>query len=157
LWNHAAAQHSSFYFPWEKKANTYAAKAQWDAAVEAYEKALALDSGNDRLFYNAALAYFQLGNKEKAKACYREAIVLNPEVFYYYINLARLYFEETKVEEAKGLLLESHRLAPDNAQVNLTLAQFAMETGQLDPCPYLKKAVELGEKIPPGVFENFCE
>lgn len=157
LWNHAVVQYSSFYFPWEKKANTYAAKAQWDAAIEAYEKALTLDSGKDRLFYNAALAYFQLGKREQAKAYYREAIALNPEVFYYFINLARLLFEEGETEEAGKLLLESYRLAPENGQVNLTLAQFAMETGQWDPCPYLQKALALGEKIPAGVFKNYCE
>lgn len=157
LWNRAGAQHPSFYFPREKKANTYAADAQWNAAVEAYEQALSLEKANDRLFYNAALAYFQLGNREMAKAYYREALAIQPGVFYYYINLARLYFEEGDLEEAERLLLESHRLAPDHGQVNLTLAQFAMDTGRLDACPYLKKAVELGEKIPPAVLKNYCE
>jgi tetratricopeptide (TPR) repeat protein len=157
LWSHASDRYPLFYFPYEKKGNTYAAMNQWDAALVAYEAALKRESGSDRLFYNAALSYFQLGNRQRAEEYYRKAIDLNAEVFYYYLNLARLLYEKGETQEALSLLLQGHRLAPDEGPVNLTLAQFAMETGQLDPCPYLQKAAELGEKIPLAVFKNYCE
>lgn len=157
LWQAAVREHPAYYFGHEKAANAAAARGELPEAIKHYKQAIELENNSGRLYFNAGLAYFQLGNAEKALEAYQKAVSLEPTVFYYYMNLGRTYFELGRMDEAKETLLRGEALNPNDAAVQMTLAQFALLSGALDPCPYLEKAVRLGERQAAALYNQHCK
>src|SRR5579875_3684883 len=72
----------------------------YEAAAEAFEKAIDADPSNARARYNLALAQQNLGDLEGAVATYLRAIQLDPTLIEAYINLGHLYSELGLDEES---------------------------------------------------------
>jgi tetratricopeptide (TPR) repeat protein len=63
----ASQLYPGFAPAWAALARTHAAQQRWTDAAAAYEQALALDSQNREVFYQAATAFRKVGQKEKAE------------------------------------------------------------------------------------------
>lgn len=63
---------------WFKKGQDLSAKGRYEEAVACYDNALALDSDDDALWHNKAIALRKLARHEEAVACYDRALELKP-------------------------------------------------------------------------------
>lgn len=62
---------------WNLLGSTYASQLRWDAAVDAYSRAIAIDPGFARAYFNRGKAYAALGHYEEAIADYERARALD--------------------------------------------------------------------------------
>lgn len=100
-----------------------AEKKQFDAAIEFYGKALAVDDSSALAHYNMGAALYAKGDREQAMAHYRTALRLDPEFAEAHNNLGVGLIDENKLEEGirhyrKALKLDPHHpLAPKNLEI----------------------------------------
>jgi len=157
LWKAATDTYPKFYFAWEKLATTQAAYGDYRSALLSYENAIELEKESSRLYFNTAVAYSQSGNTKKAEEMYSMAINLDPKIFYYYMNLGRAEFDLGKIDQAWATLQKGEQLAPNEPLVQMTLGQFAVESGKINPCPYFQKAVSLGHPQAQVFLNQYCK
>lgn len=65
---------------WNDIGNTHASQYRWDAAIDAYNKAIALDPGFARAYFNRGLAYAGLKHYDEAIADYEQAVAIDPSL-----------------------------------------------------------------------------
>src|SRR5690606_5640782 len=65
---------------WNDLGNTHASQFRWDAAIEAYTRAIEMDPGYARVYFNRGLAYAALKHYEEAIADYEKATALDPSL-----------------------------------------------------------------------------
>ncbi len=71
----------------------YSAQGDNEAALDAYDRAIALDSAHaDQLYNNRGVIYYDRGDYEKAVAEYNEALGIDPFYALAYMNRAYAYF-----------------------------------------------------------------
>ncbi|MCU0633035.1 MAG: tetratricopeptide repeat protein [Methanolinea sp.] len=63
---------------WNDMGNTYASQYRWDAAIDAYTRAISLETGFARAYFNRGKAYAALKRYDEAIADYEKAIALDP-------------------------------------------------------------------------------
>jgi tetratricopeptide (TPR) repeat protein len=82
-------------------------------AIEDYTKALSLQGtrGQDRIFYNRALAYNRAGQQEMALRDYNESLKINANFAEAYHNRGLTYYKLGNREKAIADLEEAARLA----------------------------------------------
>lgn len=88
---------------WKALARLYARTSQWEKAIEAGEKGIALEAGDDVLNSILADAYTMTGNKKKA-AEYQRIAPANPAALF---NQAVPYLNDNNDEKAEELLLKA--------------------------------------------------
>lgn len=64
---------------WLDRGALLATYGNYPAAIKAYNKALALDSGVSAIYFNLALAYGETGAFEQARAAINRAVTMAPE------------------------------------------------------------------------------
>ncbi len=82
------------------RGNAYFTQQRMLAAANEYKKAIALDSGQDRFYYNLGLVYYSLVLYEKSIEEYWKAIERNPKFSEVWYNLALAYEKVDKTEDA---------------------------------------------------------
>ena len=85
---------------WTDKGNAAAQEGDYEAAAEAFQHAVDINSNDARARYNLALAQQFLSDYETAVAGYRRAIDLDPHLIDAYTNLGNLSSELGLNEEA---------------------------------------------------------
>jgi len=102
----------------------YASLEQWDKAVQAYDKAMALAPDDAELFTDAALAWQRAGRAEEAAALYRTALRLSPNSRRTHINLGNLLWDMDRLEDATQEFRQALVVDPTSviAAYNLGLA-----------------------------------
>ena len=63
---------------WNSEGNTYASQYRWDAAIDAYTRAIAIDPGLARAYFGRGVAYAALKHYDGAIADYEAAIAADP-------------------------------------------------------------------------------
>lgn len=100
-------------------------KGNYKEACKYIQRAIKLDSNNDKYFYNLANMYFKQGDTMYAKRYYNLAISLNPHNPNYHFALANLYYSEKHYKRALEEL-------PDNLfEANLLKVIILYDTGYL--------------------------
>lgn len=94
-------------------------------ACKYLQKAIKLEAGNDKYYYNLANLYFKQGDTTYAKRYYNLAISLNPDNKNYHFALANLYYSEKHYKRA----LEE--LPDDLFEANLLKVIILYDTGYL--------------------------
>ena len=94
-------------------AQAYAARGQWQEAIEAYRSALTLDGDNADLYAALGTAYKHVGDLKPAEEAYRKAITLQPDHTTAYLNLGMLFEKQTRIPEAIGALKKCLELSSD--------------------------------------------
>ena len=63
---------------WNEIGNTFSSQYRWDAAIDAYTKAIALDPANARAYFNRGKAHAALKQYDEAIADYEKAVAIDP-------------------------------------------------------------------------------
>jgi Flp pilus assembly protein TadD len=99
--NPAVAADSQDPVYWLDQGGLFATYGNYQRAVEAYKKALALDDTNSKAHYDIALAYSELGELEQALAEINRAIALDPEKSRNYYGRAWILLKSGHNAEAR--------------------------------------------------------
>ncbi|HEY1057043.1 MAG TPA: tetratricopeptide repeat protein, partial [Emticicia sp.] len=87
-------QDSSFYFV--TLSNIYIQKNKFPEAQQVLQKAISLDSKNDKALTNLGFVQYQEKDYQQAKANFEKAIALNPKQDFAFNNLSLVYAQEDK-------------------------------------------------------------
>lgn len=106
---------------WLDQGGLFATYGNYQAAVEAYNKALALDANNSRAYFDMSVAHAELGALDLALEEINRAIALDAGQDRYYYGRAWLLLKISRMDDA----LENFQKAAD--------------MGNLDAIAYLQK------------------
>ncbi len=114
-------------------------------ALDAYERALELDSRNDLAWANSGLALERLGRHEDARAAYERALEFDPDDIWSLVRLGRLLHGELdRTAEAELLLKKATRIAPKDKRGFKWLGDLLTdERRDAEAIPVLERALEL--------------
>ncbi|HEY6085207.1 MAG TPA: tetratricopeptide repeat protein, partial [Nitrospira sp.] len=99
----------------------YASLEQWDKAVQAYSKALALAPDDPELLTDAAAAQQRAGRAEEAAALYYAALRLSPNSSRRHIDLGILLWNMGQLEEATVEFRQALVIDPTSAVATYNL------------------------------------
>jgi tetratricopeptide (TPR) repeat protein len=127
-------------------------KKQYDAAVEAWEKAVALDPGDARAHNNFGIALAGAGRMGEAIEEYRKSLTLNANSSQTENNLGSALAEKGNLEEARSHFENALRINPDNASAAVNLGNaLAAEGGHTEQAiALLTRALEVQPNSPDG-------
>lgn len=103
----AAEKNPSQDVIWANLGRAYGANKQYDAAIEAYQKAIAIKANESNYFLNLFLAQLAAGRIEDSTSSIRKAVALNPASPKYgliYYELGQTLLRLGKLGEALGYL-----------------------------------------------------
>lgn len=100
----------------------YSSVGKNDEALKTLKTAAAIDSKNDRIFYNLGLLYYELQDVDHALESFQKSFQLgstNPGLFY---NYGLLLQQLGKLKEAEQILLKGYTISPNALNINYALA-----------------------------------
>jgi tetratricopeptide (TPR) repeat protein len=123
----------------------FSEKKQYDSAVPAWQKALALDPDDPRAHDNLGVALAETSKLDEAIAEYRKSLELNPGSSHTHNNLGSALAEKGMLDEAFGHFAKAVELNPDNAsaQINLGNALALKKEQRSEALIHLRRGVEL--------------
>lgn len=95
--------------------NAFLMGGHWEAAVTAYEKALALNPRSVETLSNLGLVYTEQGLLDQAVASHRQALLINPQYGDGYINLGLALSRQGQYDEAENAYQQALRLKPEQS------------------------------------------
>ena len=114
-------------------------------AIAAYEKSIALDSSDVKVWTNKGVSHRMLKQDEEAMQCYQKAIALDPNYMEAHGSLGVLYLLSGKPEEAVASLQKAIEMDPEQGILHGNLAWALGMLGSFDEADAsLREAVRLG-------------
>ena len=115
----------------------------FDAAIEAYDKSLAIKPNNADAYGNMGVTLQKQGKLEEAIEAYKRAIAINPSYANVYNNMGNALKEQGKPEEAIEAYKKALAIEPDNADVFNNMGVTLQEQGKLEEAieAYIKALV----------------
>jgi tetratricopeptide (TPR) repeat protein len=98
---------------WYNLALALAASEKHDAAIEAYDEALAIDNMIFELWFNKATVLYDIADFEGAKKCYEEALRINPEDAEAWNNLGNTF---SRLADGASAITRAVAIRPDYAE-----------------------------------------
>lgn len=150
---------------WNDLGNTHASQFRWDAAIEAYTRAIDMDPGYARVYFNRGRAYAALKQYDEAITDYEKAVALDPSqkaVVAHYLEtaLSLRYPPIPSGSVVKGSWQPgNHFLAIDNAKgtsdILVALAPRGSKGAQL--AVYVAKGFShtFEQAVPPGPYDIY--
>lgn len=127
------------------------AAGQYDAAYDAFNYCLALDSTAAPVLYELSSFYVQLNRPEQAIELLKRAVAAGPENFTYRMALASLSRSQGMYGEAAEEYRELAKEYPDKVELNYYLADALTQAGEIgeaiDAYDALEDAVGMNEAI----------
>jgi tetratricopeptide (TPR) repeat protein len=105
---------------------------RWEAAVEAYERVVAIDPGYAAAWNNLGLLQHRMGRYERAQACYRAALEADDSCCQAAFNLGSLHEDLSDLPTATGWYRRALEMEPDYADAHFNLAGVLGKAGQAD-------------------------
>ena len=93
--------------------NAFKELGQLDAAVESYEKALAINPDNAKAHSNLGVTLKDLGQLDAALECYKKALAIKPDYAEVYVNLGNIMRRLKLPDEALASYESASALDPD--------------------------------------------
>jgi tetratricopeptide (TPR) repeat protein len=137
----------------------------WDAAIDAFQKAAVVDQGQHVVYGNLADAYIaraaaktgaeSQADLDKGIEAYQKAIELKQDDPAYHNNYALALAKEKKFAEAQTELTKAAQLDPTNAgKYYYNLGAVYVNTGNMEPAgEAFKKAIELDPNYPDAHYQ----
>jgi len=126
---------------WAELGEAYYDKAQYQLAVEAYGRALALDPNSAPLLNMQGDSYRMLGKYDQAVACFRAALKENPKSVPALFNLSLVYSGPKKDNETALILLRRARACDPNPTQAALIENKIQALGGTKPFPARTEAV----------------
>jgi tetratricopeptide (TPR) repeat protein len=128
----AVQQKPEFGEAWNNLGQVYASNQQRDKAVQAFERALEIQTYLTPEYpaYNLARLYQRQKDYSEAIAKAQQALKLNWRYLPAYYLIADLYLERDQIEQATEWLKKGVDAFPDNAQLMLRLAENQLRLGR---------------------------
>jgi len=104
-------------------------EGKYDAAAEAFTKAVAADPGDYSAHFNLALAYSLLEQDDRGIAEYRKTLELQPGLYQAELNLGILLLRQKKPAEAVSLLEDAAKQKPAEYRPRYYLAEAELGAG----------------------------
>ena len=105
---------------------------QFDASVEAYNKALAIKPDYAEAYYNMGNALKEQGKLEEAIEAYNKALAIKPNYADAYYNMGNALKEQGKLEEAIEAYNKALAIKPDYAEAYNNMGNALKEQGKLE-------------------------
>lgn len=116
----------------------YSRRGETDKAIEAYRKAIAVDTDTALLHSKLAVEYLKIKPEDTTEAIaeLKKAIELDPQAIEPHLILALIYsYKEDDAsanQEFESALINAQKLNPDNPAVPKGLAEIYIQQGRLD-------------------------
>ena len=85
---------------------------KYEKAKEIFARILVIDPNNYRAHYNLGIAFFNLGDKKRAKRSLRKALKIKPDYKYCFYNLGLIYEEIEKYRKALNYYEKALKIDP---------------------------------------------
>ncbi len=120
---------------------------RYNEAIEAYEKALALDPKDSSALYNLGIVYKHMGKGELAVDTWRKASDLKPDDPRNLMAVADFYYEKNFLDDALSEYSRVVRRWPDIQDAHFNIATIYYKKGQHDySLEEYKKVIEINGK-----------
>jgi tetratricopeptide (TPR) repeat protein len=132
LWRTTLAQNPQCWMAHYELARGLRDRHQLDAAIEEYQRGLAIWPDYADAHYNLAGIYLEKGDADKAISEYRTAIRLQPNDAELHNNLGSALLQRGSREDAIAEYEAALRLHPNLAAAHVNIARALLQTGDLD-------------------------
>ena len=123
--------------------NYYAAKNQWEKAIQSYETSIKLRKDSVLPYVNASLVYNLLGDNDTAAASLKQAVAIEPNNVAAHLNLALLYGEMGRYADAEKAFRKTFELDPKSAVAAYNLGVLLAEKKIDQAIQWCRKAYEI--------------
>ncbi|MDR0603621.1 MAG: tetratricopeptide repeat protein [Bacteroidales bacterium] len=124
--------------------NVYYDKGEYDNAIDAYKKTIALKPEDAAAYNNLGNAFDNKGEYDNAIDAFKKAIALKPETAETYYNLGNAYDNKGEYDNAIDAFKKSIALKPETAVVYYNLGNVYRNKGKYDNAiEAYKKAIAL--------------
>jgi tetratricopeptide (TPR) repeat protein len=122
---------------------------KYEAAVSAFNRAIAQDPSDYYAHFNLALAYTFLGRDQEGIAEYKKTLELRPKLYEAELNLGILLMRQKRAAEALPLLESAVEAKAGEYRPRYYLGEAQLETGALDKAAQtFRVALGLEDKAP---------
>lgn len=140
---------------WKKLGNIELDSANYDKAIECYQKAIETDSTYFDAYHNLGLAFYNIQEFEKAIDFYRKAIAIKNTEADTYFSLGGVYAEQKEYDKAIEMFKQGIDLSPYSPDVYSYLGFLYQEKGSyIYAMLYFKKAAQLGDTLAQQYFNE---
>lgn len=119
---------------WFTAGRQAASDRRWDDALNAFNKAIALNPENEEIYFHRGNVYDALGNNKKAVSNFNKAIKLNPLYVDAYLSRAFSYNNLAQANQALADIKKAARLGSLHAQKFLKKTTWH---GKICPCGHV--------------------
>ena len=133
-------------------ARTHAMVAQYDLALEEFQRALRLDPHNSYALEGLGGTYERMGRIAEAEATFKKAINLRPDYWDSFNSLGLFYDRQRRYQDALAQFQRAIALTPDNAQVYSNLATVYLDMGEPRFIPQAEEALKRSIALSPSYY-----
>jgi tetratricopeptide (TPR) repeat protein len=131
-------------FAWKVLGSLFTQKDRLSEALDAKQKTVDLDPGDEDSHYNLGNLLLTLGRAAEAEISYKKVIAINSDYTNAYINLAIALKQLGRFDEAETRYRQAIILRPDHVEAHINLSGILQEMGRLDEAQViLEQAIAL--------------
>jgi tetratricopeptide (TPR) repeat protein len=141
------------------RGNAYCRKGQYDRAISDYTKALEINPRGPEAYYNRGITRCKKGQHDEAISDFKKAFEINPNNSRYleaYVNHEIAYYEDKgQYDQAISDYTKALEINPRDAKAYINRGRsFYLKREYDKSWEDFKKALDLGEKIPPQFLDD---
>ncbi|MEO8149628.1 MAG: multiheme c-type cytochrome [Bacteroidia bacterium] len=118
-----------------------------DEAFRVLKEASIIEPGNDRIFYNLALLYYEMKDEKNATGCFEKCLSLKTNNSHVFYNYGLLKQHEGQAAMAEILFLRGLAIEPQSLEINYALAILYLQQNQQEKG---KQRIELLKRLAPN-------